>query len=96
MTLFKWRDDIMDVAWFTDVCLERLYTSAGPPVGDQASEQPQAGSSFFFWNCCHQPGRRPPLYCRASRTWHALLCLLDPADTCTVGHGEVHHSNLSN
>ena len=23
-----------------DACLERVYTSAGPPVGDQASDQP--------------------------------------------------------
>ena len=27
-------------ARFIDACLERVYTSAGPPVGDQASDQP--------------------------------------------------------
>jgi hypothetical protein len=31
---------IMSVTWFVDACLERVYTSAGPPVGDQASDQP--------------------------------------------------------
>ena len=40
MTLFMWQDDIIGVARFIDACLERVYTSAGPPVGDQASDQP--------------------------------------------------------
>ena len=34
------QDDIIGVAWFMDACLERVYTSAGPPMGDQASDQP--------------------------------------------------------
>ena len=40
MILFMWQDDIIGVARFIDACLERVYTSAGPPVGDQASDQP--------------------------------------------------------
>ena len=38
--LFMWQDDIISVAQFIDACLERVYTSAGPPAGDQASDQP--------------------------------------------------------
>ena len=33
-------DDIIGVARFIDAYLERMSTSAGPPVGDQASDQP--------------------------------------------------------
>ena len=33
-------DDIIGVARFIDACLERVYTSDGPPVGDHASDQP--------------------------------------------------------
>ena len=40
MLLFMWQDDIIGVARFIDACLERVSTSAGPPVGDQASDQP--------------------------------------------------------
>ena len=40
MILFKWQDDIIGVARFIDACLERVYTLAGPPVEDQASDQP--------------------------------------------------------
>ena len=40
MILFMRQDDIIGVARFIDACLERVYTSAGPPVGDQASDQP--------------------------------------------------------
>ena len=40
MLLFMWQDDIIGVARFIDACLERMSTSAGPPVGDQASDQP--------------------------------------------------------
>ena len=40
MILFMWQDDIIGVARFIDACLERVYTSAGPPMGDQASDQP--------------------------------------------------------
>ena len=40
MILFMWQDDIIGVARFIDACLERVSTSAGPPVGDQASDQP--------------------------------------------------------
>ena len=40
MTLFMWQDDIIGVARFIEACLERVSTSAGPPVGDQASDQP--------------------------------------------------------
>ena len=39
--LFMWQDDIIGgVARFIDACLERVSTSAGPPVRDQASDQP--------------------------------------------------------
>ena len=38
--LFIWQDDIIGGARFIDACLERVYTSAGPPVEDQASDQP--------------------------------------------------------
>ena len=40
MIFFMWQDDIMGVARFIAACLERVDTSAGPPVGDQASDQP--------------------------------------------------------
>ena len=40
MILFMWQDDIIGVARFIDACLERVYTSTGPPVEDQASDQP--------------------------------------------------------
>ena len=43
-----WQDDIISVAWFINAGLERAYTSAGPPVGDQASDQPWVG-----WKCNH-------------------------------------------
>ena len=38
--IFMWQDDIINVARFIDACLERGYASAGPPMGDQASDQP--------------------------------------------------------
>ena len=38
--LFMGQDDIIGIAWLNDACLGRVYTSAGPPVGDQASDQP--------------------------------------------------------
>ena len=40
MILFMWQNDISGVARFIDACLERVYTSAVPPVRDQASDQP--------------------------------------------------------
>ena len=40
MILFMWQDDIIGVARFIDACLERVSTSTGPPVEDQASDQP--------------------------------------------------------
>ena len=44
MIRFMWQDididDIIDVAQYIDACLEKVYASAGPPVGDQASDQP--------------------------------------------------------
>jgi hypothetical protein len=40
MILSMWQDDIIGVARFIDVCSEEVYTSAGPPLGDQASDQP--------------------------------------------------------
>ena len=40
MSRFMWQDDIIGVARFIDARLERVYTSTGPPVGDQASDQP--------------------------------------------------------
>ena len=38
MILFMWQGDIIGVARFIDACLERVCTSAGPPVRDQASD----------------------------------------------------------
>jgi hypothetical protein len=38
--LFMWQDDIIGVSQFIDAFLERECTSAGSPVGDQASDQP--------------------------------------------------------
>ena len=38
--LFIWQDDIIGVARFIGACLERVYTSAGPPVEDRASDHP--------------------------------------------------------
>ena len=40
MILYMWQDDIIVVARYIDACIERVYTSAGPPVRDQASDQP--------------------------------------------------------
>ena len=40
MILFMWQDDITGLARFFDACLERVSTSAGPPVVDRASDQP--------------------------------------------------------
>jgi hypothetical protein len=40
MTLFMWQGDIMGIANIIDACLERAYTSAGPPMGERASDQP--------------------------------------------------------
>ena len=40
MILFMWQNDTIGVAQFIDTCLEIVYTSAGPPAGDQASDQP--------------------------------------------------------
>ena len=40
MILFMWQDDIIGVARFIDACLERVYPSTGPPMEDQASDQP--------------------------------------------------------
>ena len=39
MIVFMWQDDIIGVARFIlkafiDACFERVYTLAGPPVGD--------------------------------------------------------------
>ena len=61
MILFMRQDDIIGVALFIDACLERVYTSAGPPVGDQASDQPRVGyercedsssSAFIICSVC--------------------------------------------
>ena len=38
--LFMRQDDIIGVAWIIDASLERVYSSAGPLVGHQASDQP--------------------------------------------------------
>ena len=43
-----WQADIIGVARFIEACLERVYTSAGPPRGGQASDQPQVG-----WEICN-------------------------------------------
>ena len=40
MILFMWQNDIIGVARFTDACLQRVYTTAEPPVEDQESDQP--------------------------------------------------------
>ena len=40
MIFLMWQDDMIGVARFIDTCLKKVYTSAGPPVGDQASDQP--------------------------------------------------------
>ena len=40
LILFMWQDDSIGVARFIDASLERLYSPAGPPVGDQAADQP--------------------------------------------------------
>ena len=40
MTLFMWQDDVIGVARVIDHAQKECYTSAGPPVGDQASDQP--------------------------------------------------------
>ena len=42
MILSMWQEVIIGVARFFDACSERVYTSAGPPMGDQASYQPSA------------------------------------------------------
>ena len=41
MILFLWQDDIIGVAQFIDACLERIYTLAGPPVGDRHLISPE-------------------------------------------------------
>ena len=43
MILSMWQDDIAGVARSIDACLEGVYTSVGPPVGDQAFDQLRAG-----------------------------------------------------
>ena len=48
MILFMWQDDIIGLARFIDACLERVCTSAGPPAGDQTSDQPGVA-----WNICN-------------------------------------------
>ena len=52
MILFIWQNGSIGVALFIAACVERVYTSAGPPVGNQASDQPQIGwkrcNHFFF------------------------------------------------
>ena len=40
MILFMWQDDIIGVARLSDAGLERVYTSAGSPVENLASDQP--------------------------------------------------------
>ena len=40
MIFFMRQDDIIGAARFIDACLERVHTSAGPPMGAQASDQP--------------------------------------------------------
>ena len=40
MILFMQEDDVMGVARFIDACLERVYISGSPPMGDRASDQP--------------------------------------------------------
>jgi hypothetical protein len=37
------QDDGIGAAWSIDACSEIVYTSGGPPVGDQASDQPLIG-----------------------------------------------------
>ena len=40
MIFFMLQDDIICIARFTNACFEGVYTSAGPPVQNQASDQP--------------------------------------------------------
>ena len=40
MILFMWQDDVIGVVQHLYMCIERVNTSAGPPVGDQTSDQP--------------------------------------------------------
>ena len=47
MILFMWQDDMTGFAHFIDACLERVYTSAGPPVGYQVSDQPRGNDVFI-------------------------------------------------
>ena len=43
MILFMWQNDFVGVAPFLDACLSRMYTTAGLPLGDHASNQPLVG-----------------------------------------------------
>ena len=40
MILFMWQDDSISVARLIGATLEKVCTSAGPPAGDQAYDQP--------------------------------------------------------
>ena len=49
MILFMWQDDIIGVARFIDACLERVNTSAGPPVGARHLISPElAGNDVMI------------------------------------------------
>ena len=45
MIPFMWQDDITGVACFIDAYLERVYTSAGPPVGTRHLISPELAGS---------------------------------------------------
>jgi hypothetical protein len=56
MILFMWQNDIVGVAQFIDACWERMYTSAGPPMGARHLISPDlagkdAMNLLFFTTC---------------------------------------------
>ena len=54
MILFMWRDDIIGVAQFNDACLERVHTTAGPPVWPRHLISPElAGKDVRILLCLH-------------------------------------------
>ena len=72
MILFMWQDDIVGVVRFIDPCSERVYTSAGPLVGDQASDQPCVG----WERCDNSSSSAPKLAPAPARDSNCLfLCL---------------------
>lgn len=86
---------MIGVARFVDACLKRLYTSAGPPVGDQASDQLRVGwrrcRDSSFDACCLLTLPMPD--CVFLSAWKGVPLLpllhdaiLHPMRTCTIPH----------